>query len=223
MRIERALAVIALGVASPALALDVSGTLQRPAEESSNESGRDFYWEEWNGFLATRPARFEFAREVAVVLTGTGAGPAPETPIKLSGGSLMPATIVVRPNAVLRIENQDDFSHEIGAERLSGFGFEGLAPRQTRAVRVTATSAANYAIRDARVPHVRGHIHVVPDLLAVATINAEGRYTFTGVTPGTYTLKVFHQGREVVSRPLVVATTAAVTLDPISLATEAAR
>ena len=87
---------------------------------------------------------------------------------------------------------------------------------QSRTVHLSA--AGDYAIRDRQVPHVRGALHVVADLVAVAAPGADGAFTFPSVAPGDYTLHVWEGAREATSQTLTVTQAHDVTLDPIVLA-----
>ncbi|MBZ0116961.1 MAG: hypothetical protein K8H88_08200, partial [Sandaracinaceae bacterium] len=56
--------VVAVAMAASAVALDVTGRVDVPegygAPPAAEREGRsrDYYWEEWNGFLEPRPRRF---------------------------------------------------------------------------------------------------------------------------------------------------------------------
>jgi plastocyanin len=212
-----------LGVAalpSPAAhAGDVKGTLRAPegyVPAPGADERKPYYWEEWNGFLDPRPRRVDMRRELAVVLLGPAQpGAENRATIALSGGSLSPSTIVVRPDTILRFENRDDFAHELFAEGLDGFSGEATSSGQARTVRVT--QAGNWPIRDRQVPHVRGHLHVIANLAATATLEANGEYKFTNIAPGQYTVKVLHGANEVASATAQVADARELVIDPMVL------
>jgi hypothetical protein len=212
-----------LGVAalpSPsARAGDIKGLLRAPdgyVPTPGADERKPYYWEEWNGFLDPRPRRVDMRRELAVVLLGPGQpGAENRASITLTGGSLSPSTTVVRPDTILRIENRDDFAHELFAEGLDGFSAEATSSGQARTVRVT--QAGNWPIRDRQVPHVRGHLHVIANLAAVATVEANGEYKFTNVAPGQYTVKVLHGANEVASATAQVTDARELVIDPLVL------
>ncbi len=216
-------AVAAIGAAalpSPAaLAGDVKGLLRAPegyVPTPGADERKPFYWEEWNGFLDPRPRRVDMRRDVAVVLLGPPqVGAESHAAVTLTGGSLSPATIVVRPDTIVRIENRDDFAHELFAVGLDGFSAEATSSGQARTVRVT--QPGNWLIRDRQVAHVRGHLHVIADLSAVATVEASGEYKFTNVAPGQYTVKVLHGPNEVASATAQVVDTRELVIDPLVL------
>ena len=215
-----AIAGALVALVGSAAATDVRGSIRVPddylPQPSRDAEERAFYWEEWNGFLDPRPRRVDLRREITIGLIGAAA-PADLQPavVRLSGGSLSPATIVVAPGTTIRIENRDDFPHELLAPGLDGFSNEVTSSNQARAIRITRPGA--WPIRDRLVPHVRGHLHVVQNLVATAQPDADGRFIVRGVTPGTYTMKVYHLDREVTSQPVEVPESRELALDPITL------
>lgn len=212
--------LLAVLATTTALAVDVRGSMRIPegfvVDPPSTGERPAYYWEEWNGFLPPRPRHVDARRELAVVLTGAGEPAAPiSANVKLAGGSLLPSTIVLRAGQTIRIENTDEFTHELFAEGLDGFSAEATSSQQSRTVNLAR--AGNWPLRDRVVGHVRGHLHVLPDLLAVAQVDAEGRFGFTGVPAGTYTLKIFHGAREVTSQEVTIVEGREMTIDPIQL------
>lgn len=222
-------ALLALGAAASlvatallstsALAVDVKGMLRAPegyVPAPAADARKPYYWEEWNGFLDPRPRRVDMRRELAVVLLGPPqAGAENRAEITLVGGSLSPSTIVVRPDTVLRIENHDDFAHELFAEALDGFSAEATSSGQARTVRVT--EVGSWPIRDRQVAHVHGHLHVIADLSATATVEANGEYKFTNIAPGQYTLKVFDGANMVATATVQVVDGHELVVDPLVL------
>jgi hypothetical protein len=197
-------------ICSTALAGDVRGTLTIPTDLPSMSppvtdaaAGRARYWEEWNGFLDPRPDRIDAAREMAVVLTGEGPVSEGEQPrLRLHNGALLPATVVVRVSTGFQIQNDDGCSYEIFAE-----GLEELSPVQTApgmARPITVSTAGHWPLADRIYPHVRGHLHAIPDLVSRAQVEPNGSYVFHGVAPGSYTLHVYHGDHEVTSTPVAV-------------------
>lgn len=196
--------VVAIGVT--ASAADVTGTLRIPDPPATGDpegSRRAFYWEEWNGVLDPRPARIDARRELAVALTGGAAvGDLTRPTVRLFGGAPLPSTIVVRQGAVLRIVNEDDVPHELYAEGLDGFASEATNPAQARTVRLDRPGS--WPLRDRRFPHVRGHLHVLPDLVAVVQPDAAGAFSVAGVPAGSYRLRVWLGATEVANQAVVV-------------------
>lgn len=201
-----------------AAAADVKGKLLvgayklLPAPKSPRPA---FYWELENGFKEVTPDRISPSRELAVVLLGASAS-AGESNVEVafSGGSLLPSTIVVRTNTTLRIRNQDEVAHELYAAGLDRFPPEATSPRAIRSLRLAKAGA--WPLLDRLITHVRGYLHVLENLAAVANVASDGSYSFTGAVPGKYQLKVFHGPLELVSRVVEVGE-GEVTLDPIAL------
>jgi len=212
--------LLAVLATTTVLAVDIRGSMRIPegyvVEAPSTGERPAYYWEEWNGFLAPRPPHVDARRELAVVLLGDGEPPAPiNATVKLSGGSLLPSTVVLRAGQTIRIENTDEFTHQLVAEGLDGFSAEGTSSGQARTVNLAR--AGNWPLRDRILGHVRGHLHVLPNLLAVGQVDSEARFTFPGIPPGTYTLKVLHGAREVTSQEVTVADTRELVIEPIQL------
>ncbi len=203
--------------ALPARAVEVRGTLVG-GTVTLQRSPRDSYWEVWNGFVSPDEARFDYVRSTSVVLTGTGPSVVgPQVDVKLQGGAPLPSTIVVPPGTVLRFQNDDDFTHELYAEGADWFSAEATSAGATRGVR-SPNTAGHFVLRDRLVPHAVAHLHVVPNVLAVARVDRAGRYSFGVVGAGSYTLKVFTNDKEAKTQEVVVgATGAALVVEPISL------
>lgn len=225
---RRSRAVLALlvltlagAMATTAWAVDVRGTLRvasgygTPEAEPEEVARRNYYWDEWNGFVEPRPRRFDASRELAVVLIGEGEL-APEQPgFAISNGALSPATIVERAGATLRIVNSDPVAHQLYAEGLAELAPTPTSPGLTR--QNVVSEAGAWPLRDQRYPHVTGHLHVLPDLVARAAVQRDGTYRFRNVPPGTYTLKVFHRERELHAAQVTVPEDRELVVDPIAI------
>jgi hypothetical protein len=221
-RAALSLLVISLAVATAATAAagEVRGTVRapndfaRPAPEAEEAGRRLHYWDERNGIIDPRPYRFDPRRELAVVLTG---GPfMPEQPgFRISNGTFAPTTIVERVGATLRIHNTDPVVHQVYAEGLAGFTESPTSPGLVRTQLVD--TAGNWPLRDRLYGHVRGHLHVLPDLAARATVQRDGTFLFRNVAEGTYTLKIFHGPNELHSAQVQVPASGELAVEPISI------
>ena len=212
-------AVAIVAVASASAQVQVSGKLllgaYKPENAQPPSKHPGYNWELENGFKEVRPDRVDARRELAVVLLGDGDAPAESrVEITFSGGSLMPSTLVVRTGTTVLIRNDDEIAHELFAQGLDGFSAEATSPRGRRSVNLK--TAGSWPLRDRALTHVTGQLHVLPDLIAVATLNAEGDYSFANVAPGNYVLKVFHADKEVASQEVEVAARP-LTISPIAL------
>jgi hypothetical protein len=227
----RALAVsiacLLSAIASTAFAGDVHGTLTVPADlvsitaaPTGEAAGRARYWEEWNGIIDPRPTRVDPSREIAVVLTGEGAlVENDQAPYRIHNGGLQPATMIVRVGTAFQVRNDDGCSYELFAEGLDEIAPLATAPGNARPLTISA--AGHWPLAERNYPHVRGHLHAIPDLIARATVEANGNYTFRGVPAGSYVLHVYHGDHEVSSQPVTV-TDAALTIPAIQVTAAAA-
>jgi len=205
-------------VVTTALAVPVTGTLQFPRnykapQPAAPEGPSPFYWEEWNGFLEQRASSFDPRRELAAVLLGESGGEAPESVMRLVGGDFSPSVVVVRGDTTLRIDNTDGCAHELFAEGL-------LEPLQTAAGRARTQplpDSGKWEIRDRLYGHVHGFLHIMPNLVARAEVQPDGRYNFGDVPAGTYTVKVFFRDGEVGSKEVVVTDGRGFTIDALAL------
>lgn len=191
----------------------VLGTYKAPPKSKSVRPA--FNWEIENGVKEVTRDRVAAPRELCVVLLGEGASTAPDrVEVAISGGALLPSTVCVRTGTTVRIRNDDEIGHEVFAEGLDGFSAEATSPKAVRSVNLQ--KPGSYPLLDKLAPHARGQLHVLPDLVAVAKVEANGSYAFGEVAPGKYTLKVMH-GAEVVASKEVEVGDKALTVDPLAL------
>jgi hypothetical protein len=195
----------------------VLGSLrERDSEQTGAKPPRAAYnWELENGVKELAKARVAADRELAVVLIGAGA-PAATEPVEasVSGGELLPATLVLRSGTTLRIRNSDEIGHELLAKGLDGFSAEASSPGAVRAVNLK--QVGHWEIIDRLAAHARAHLHVLPDVVAVAKVESGGSFGFSDVAPGKYTLKVFRGEREILAKPVEVTSDKALSLDPLT-------
>jgi hypothetical protein len=203
-------------------AVDVKGTVRsdESVKQSSVQAVRPPYWQEWNGFIEPKKASVDFAREVSVVLIG------PEsmrdaTIVELSNGTLTPGTIVAPHGTPLRIRNLDDFPHKLVADKLEKFDAIETSPGQSREVQLLQTGV--FELRDLLAPHVRGYVHVLPKVSAVANPQGDGGFVFKDVHPGSYTVKVFRGARELRSEELEVKEGRDIVVGPFAVDARAAK
>jgi hypothetical protein len=200
----------------------VLGAYKPPPEPQTCQS---YYWELENGVKEVTRDQVDAPRELAVVLLGDDAFDGKQrVEIEFSGGSLLPSTVVVQEGSTLRIHNKDEIAHELYAKGLKGFGPEATSPRAIRSIELS--EAGNWRLFDRIVTHVRGHLHVLPNLVAIAKVSPGGAYTFNDVEPGNYELKVFHGAKTLIEKPIEIPPKKdkrkrdiALKLDPITLTT----
>lgn len=194
----------------------VLGSLHKQAETAEAKPPRAACnWELENGVKEVKKDRVVADRELAVVLVGDGASKAPTTlEVEVLGGELMPSTVALRAGTTLRIRNADEIGHALFAEGLDGFSAEASSPGGVRAVNLQ--KAGHWNIVDKLVAHAHAHLHVLPDIVALAKVESNGSFAFSGVTPGKYTLKVFRGEHEILTKPVEVSNDKTLTLDPLT-------
>lgn len=200
------------GVAS---ATDLSGRVLLGAYKPAAVAGprAAFHWELDNGFKETLKDYIPAKREVAVVLTGEGTTLTTQRNVVFYGGALLPSTIVLGTGTTLSMRNRDEVAHEVEAVGLDAFGPEATAPGGTRAIHLK--DPGSWPLRDRLAPHAQGHLVVRNDLIAVGTVEGDGRFTFKDVPAGRFTLRVYHRGDEIAVKAIDV-TGSEMTLDPLT-------
>jgi hypothetical protein len=229
---------IGLGVAAfDAHALDVRGRVvfQRPPEPKTPPAKRDqeqgtklYYWEEWNGYVQPRAPKVDLAREYVVALcvkqgsvpaTSAPSARAPETRVDLWGGVFYPSTVVAPARSKLIVRNQDAFEHVLSAEGRTDLPPMPLSSGGERTLNTGAEGT--WVLRDRADANVTAHVHVRQDIVATASLDKQGAFTLPDVPPGAYVLKVFRDGRELVSQVVSVAPKRKkdkrVALDPVDI------
>jgi hypothetical protein len=225
---------VVLGIAlasSAASGADVRGTLQgidslQPTPAPEVGGRRLFYWEEPNGAIDVRRPHANAEMDLAVIMTGDGVQES-SRPVSLAvvGGRCRPGTAVVAPNGVLSIQNQDWFPHEFYAvaagqtAAIAPFQAEATAPRSERQVQIPEAGA--YEIRDRLSPLFRCFVMVGPGQGRVVSPAVDGAYRIPTVVDGTYTLRVYFEGRQIAETTAAVAHDHDLTVPAINLAAPA--
>lgn len=212
-------ALLAAALAAPALAVDVEGTLDIPssyADERGPEPAQGPYWDQWNGVLDPRPVAFDPGASMAVVLTGSGTPEEGSPTFRMQNGTFRPRTLVARVGSTIRIENVDPVTYELFSPSLSEFVATPTPPGNARQLAV-GDAAGHHELRDRVYRHVRGHLHVLADLVARATVRPDGRFVFEDVPEGRYFLEVFHGERRVHRERVQVGARRDVEVDPIRI------
>jgi hypothetical protein len=134
-------------------------------------------------------------RDVCVVAFGTGAAQAHEPlAVKLTGGRLTPATIVLSPGSRLSFKNADPFPHILFETANDKWAANPTAPGSSR--EWSATAPGLHVIRDQLYPSVAMYILIDPNAAEFAMPDRDGAFTMA-VTPGDYSFKVFFEGKQV--------------------------
>jgi hypothetical protein len=172
-------------------------------------------WELENGVKEVLPTHVIAQRELAVVLIGAGESKTGDVlEVSVSGGELLPATLVLRSGTTLRIRNDDEIGHELLAEGLDGFSPEATSPGATRSIHLT--KVGNWPLRDRLAAHASAHLHVLANLVASAKLEPNGSFALSDIAPGKYTLQVFRGAQQLFTKDIEVADKT-LTVDPITV------
>jgi hypothetical protein len=135
------------------------------------------------------------ARDVCVVALGAGAAQAHEPlSVKLTGGRLTPATIVLSPGSRLSFKNADPFPHTLYEVGNATWAANQTAPGSMR--EWAATTPGIHVIRDQLFPSVAMYIAVDPNAAEFSLPDRDGVFSM-GLPPGDYTFKAFFEGKPV--------------------------
>ena len=114
--------------------------------------------------------------------------------VKVTGGRMTPATVVLSPGSRLSFRNADPFAHI-----LYETGNDKWAPNQTGpgSTREWAASAPGlHEIRDQLFPSIVMYVVVDPGVVEFAFPDREGVFSMT-LPQGEYTFKAFFDGKQV--------------------------
>jgi len=204
--------LVAFGAAS---AESVEGSVRGDSAEDSSESDqKDYYWKVWNGALPERPATDD-RNDLIAVLTGKFTGPAIGCRFAFRGGGLSPSTIVARSGTTIRVENRDAFTHELSVKGLAGF--TPLEAGSGKARVIPVPPGGPWELGDRIYGHVEGYLHSMRELVACATVDANGKFSFQDVPPGPYSLRILRGSEQVVSRRITVPAGRSLQIDPVTI------
>jgi hypothetical protein len=135
------------------------------------------------------------SRDVCVVAVGAAAAGAHEPlSVKVTGGRLTPATIVLSPGSRLSFKNADPFNHvlyEVGNDKWAA---NPMGPGSTR--EWAASAPGVHQIRDELFPSLIMYVVVDPNAVDFALPDRDGAFTLN-VPAGEYTIKAFFDGKPV--------------------------
>jgi hypothetical protein len=134
-------------------------------------------------------------KDLCVVAIGSAAAQAHEPLlVKVTGGRLTPATIVLSPGSRLSFKNADPFPHILYEAGNDTWAANPTAAGSTR--EWAATAPGLHVIRDQLFPSIAMYVFVDPNAVEFAQPNTEGGFSMA-VAPGDYTFKVFFEGKPV--------------------------
>ena len=183
-------------------------------QASSDSSQQDYYWKVWNGALPEQPETDDRS-DVLAVLTGKFTGPPIGCKFAFRGGGLSPSTIVARSGTTIRVENRDAFTHELSVEKLPGFTPLESGPGKARAIPVPA--GGPWELGDRIYGHIEGYLHSMRELVACATVSANGKFNFEDIPPGPYSLRILRGSEQIASRRITVPAGRTLQVDPLTI------
>jgi len=158
--------------------------------------------------LAHRKLSASLSRDVCVVASlasapaaGTGAAVAADTvPLVVTGGRVVPTTVVVPPGTSLTFRNADPFKHRLYVVGGNTFRADDINPNQTRAW--APPGPGRYEICDELSPTVRTYIIAEPQVVDITYPSRDGSFSFA-LGPGEYVLRPFFGGK-LVGKPQTI-------------------
>ncbi len=172
--------------------------------DAARNDSRRYTWREPSPTVKQdfRKLSANVSRDVCIVALAAGSPPHEHDPvsIKVTGGRITPATIVVSPGSRLSFKNFDPFPHvlyEVGNDKWAP---NAVGPGSTR--EWGAIAPGEHVIRDELFPSVV--MYVVVDAAAVefALPDHEGSFGMA-LPPGDYTVKAFFDGKSVAREAVV--------------------
>jgi hypothetical protein len=166
--------------------------------EAAKPEARRWTWREPSPSVAAqfRALSANPSRDICIAATTNANQEKQEFRMTVTGGRVVPTTIVVTPNTQLAFKNFDPFKHRIyvvnGAQKL-------LAPEdlQPNAVRTwSPQGAGRFEVKDELFPSVRTFVVVDPQVVQVAYPGRDGAFGFS-LPAGEYVLKAFFNGHPV--------------------------
>lgn len=137
-------------------------------------------------------------RDVVVVAESVGAAPPPSAPmlVRVTGGRMIPSTIVVAPGTRIMFKNADPFEHRLRSTDAASLPLADTAGGTTR--EWTASAAGTFELLDETTPSFRGFVVVTPNAVRTALPKADGKFSLT-VPEGDYVIRAYFAGKSAVT------------------------
>lgn len=167
--------------------------------DAAKNDSRRYNWREPSPTVKQEFRRLSanVSRDVCVVALTTSSGQAHEhepASIKVTGGRITPATLVLFPGSRLSFKNVDPFPHVLYEAGSDQWAANPVGPGSTR--EWSSTSPGLHIIRDELFPSVVMYVFVDPTAVEYAMPDREGSFTMT-LPQGDYTLRLFFDGKPV--------------------------
>jgi hypothetical protein len=165
--------------------------------DATKNDSRRYTWREPSPTVKQefRKLSANVSRDVCIVAMGAGAAPSHEpVSVKVTGGRVTPATIVLAPGSRLSFKNADPFAHVLYEVGNGAWAANPVAPGSSREWSTAVPGV--HVIRDQLFPSVAMYVVIDPLALEFTLPDREGGFAIT-VPPGEYTLKAFFDGKAV--------------------------
>lgn len=153
------------------------------------------------------------------IRSGRALPPSPSAEVAIEGCRFQPHVVAVPVGARLLVRNLDGVLHNVRGEPFRGGGplasgfSHGLPERGASREIIAEHAGVTRLVDDAGHPWMLGWVHAFPHPY-FAVSDAEGRFQLTGIPPGQYVLRAWHEGvratgateagRPVYSAPIVL-------------------
>jgi hypothetical protein len=167
--------------------------------DATKNDSRRYTWREPSPTVKQefRKLSANVSRDICIVATTGAAAPAPAHEpvlVKVTGGRVTPATLVLAPGSRISFKNVDPFVHVLYESGNNAWAANPVAPGSSR--EWSTATAGVHVIRDQLFPSIVMYVVIDPSALEFALADVEGSFSLT-VPPGDYTLKAFFEGKTV--------------------------
>ena len=195
----------ATGLAGPGAAPNVKGKISGYEKlvpevyaDAAKLDAKRFTWREPSPSVATqyRVLSANPSRDICIAVTSAQPQEKQEFGMRVTGGRVIPTTIVVTPNTTLSFKNYDPFKHRLYI--LNG-NTKVLVPEDVQPNNVRSWApqgAGKFEIRDELFPSIRSYVIVDPQVVSVTYPGRDGSFSF-GLPDGDYVLMAFFNGHPV--------------------------
>lgn len=165
--------------------------------EAAKPDSRKWTWREPSPSVAAqfRTLAGSPSRDLCIAAThADNSGPQEPIRMTVTGGRVVPTTIVVSPGTQLAFKNFDPFKHRLYVVGQPTMKADDLQPNAVRSW--GAPGPGKYEVRDELFPSIRTFVVVDPQVVQIAYPSREGAFSFA-LPPGEYILKAFFGGKQV--------------------------
>lgn len=166
------------------------------ADAAKNDSHR-YTWREPSPTVKQefRKLSANVSRDVCITALSSGATqPHEPLSVRLTGGRMTPATVVLSPGSRLSFKNVDPFAHLLYEANNPQWAANETAPGSSREWAASAASGI-HEIRDQLFPSMVMYVVVDPAVAEFAFPDRDGAFSMS-LPPGEYALKAFFDGKQ---------------------------